>query len=107
MTAVVCHSDSDFFFYGGMLCSSYVMLYVTGYAFMGYGSGACGGIRREMKCACGIWNVGVGVGGENGWVGDWGVCIWLRVWRMCPTRRREREAHTIGPAYRRALGARR
>ena len=56
---------------------------------MGYGSGAYGGIRREMKCACGLslWNVGEGGGGENGWG--------------------HRQAHTIGPAYRRALGARR
>ena len=70
--AVVC---SDFFY--GMLC------YVTGYV-----SGAYGGIRREMKCACGLslWNVGGGGGGENGWG--------------------HRQAHTIGPVYRRALGAR-
>ena len=60
------------------------MLYVTG-----YGSGAYGGIRREMKCACGLslWrNVGVGVvggGGENGWAGGWDSegCVY-GAWRM-------------------------
>ena len=67
-----------------------------------------------MKCACGIWNVGVGVGGEKGWVGLVGGCAYgawrmrISVWRMCPTGggRGRRIPPGLRIAVRWALGAR-
>ena len=61
-----------------------------------------------MKCACGLWNVGVG--GENGWVGDWGVCIYGFAYGVCvpPGGGRGRRIPSgLRIAVRWALGARR